>query len=158
MSAQRSAGNNPGGEEQVLVARDTADLLYRHGVGGTAVALFTSSLLAVIVEHQVPAPALRGWWALITFSLLARAVDSWFGGKRLANPDWDGGTEVRRYSLWVLLSAFIWAAFPALFFPFLDLMGRTAMVMVLAGMGAGAITIFSASGSLAIVYAGILVL
>ncbi len=158
MPAQRFAGNKSGREEQVLVARDTADLLYRHGVGGTAVSVFTSTLLAVSVERQVPAPALLTWWVLITLSLFARVVSCWFGRKRMANSDWDGRTEIRRYSAWVVLSALIWAAFPILFFPLLNLMGRTAMATILAGMGAGATTIFSASGSLGIVYSGILVL
>ncbi|MBV8807895.1 MAG: diguanylate cyclase, partial [Acidobacteriaceae bacterium] len=158
MSAQRPAGNNPGGEEQLLVARDTADLLYRHGIAGTVVSVFTSTLLGAIVERQVPAAALWTWWSLIMLSLLARAANFWHGSERRANPDWNGRTEIRRYSLLVLLSAFIWAAFPVLFFSSLDLMGRTAMAVVLVGMAAGATSILSASGSLAIVYFGILVL
>lgn len=157
MSAQRFAGNNPGGDEQILVARDTAELLYRHGVGGTAVTAFTSTLLAAIVARQVPAPLLWTWWALIITSVLTRGFNIWSAFRRRANPNWDGHDEIRRFFRPALLSALIWAAFPISFFPFLNEVGRTSMAMILAGMGAGAVTVFSASELLAIVYSAILI-
>ena len=157
MPAQRFAGNNPGVDERILIARDTAELLYRHGVGGTAVSAFTSTLLAAIVAGQVPAPMLWGWWALITASVLTRGFNIWSAFRRRANPDWDGQDEIRRFSQPVLLSGLIWAVFPILFFPSLNEVGRTSMTMILAGMGAGAVTVFSASEWLAIAYSGILI-
>jgi diguanylate cyclase (GGDEF)-like protein len=158
MSAERSAANNPGGDEQALIARDTAELLYRHGVGGTAVTTFTSTLLAAIVISQVPARLLWTWWALIIASVLTRGFNIWAAIERRKNPDWDGRAEIRRFALPVLLSGVIWAVFPILFFPSLDELGRTSMAIVLAGMGAGAVTVFAASESLAIPYSALLII
>ena len=51
------AGSPPG--EAALIARDSADLLYKHAVGGIGVSVVSSSLLALVLSRTASA---GGFW------------------------------------------------------------------------------------------------
>jgi diguanylate cyclase (GGDEF)-like protein len=134
------------------VARDVAELLYRHGVGGIAVSFISSSFLAYVIHSRTTQPHVAIWWLAMSGALIARALEARFSGGRRIGLSWNGDTEIRRFGCGAVLTALLWIAFPVAFFSSLDLVGRSATAIILSALAGGGGTVLAPSLALAIGY------
>ncbi len=138
--------------EDPQVARDVAELLYRHGVGGIAVSLISSCFLAYVVHSRTTHAHIGVWWLAMAGALLVRTFDARSSSGRRSGSSWDGDTEIRRFGCGVALTALLWIAFPLAFFSSLDLVGRSATAIILSALAGGSGTVLAPSLALSIGY------
>jgi hypothetical protein len=145
-------------QEKRLAARDAAELLYRHGVGGVIVTAVASTAIFAMLHGSIGQTALLAWLGLMLLTTAARALDLLRGHRRRMNSGWDGQAEMRRFAIPVLASAALWACLPLAFFHEMSPVDRTAMAMILSAMAAGGATVFAAARRLCLLYCSTLVL
>lgn len=141
----------------VAANRDTADLLYRYGIGSVLVSLLASSGLAFVSAGQIASRFLFCWWTLITTVLILRGLDILLYRFRPAASQ-RAIREIRRFSSGVVLTAILWAAFPLAFLEQLNQNGRAYTAIVLCGMAGGGATVLAPSKNLSLVFCTLLVL
>ena len=134
------------------VARDVAELLYRHGVGGIAVSLISSSFLAYLIHSRTTPRQVATWWLAMVGVLFVRTLDNRFSSRRRIGSSWNGDTEISRFGCGVVLTAILWIAFPLTFFSSLDLVGRSATAVILSALAGGGGTVLAPSLALSIAY------
>lgn len=139
-------------EEKRLAARDAAELLYRHGVGGLAVTTVASTAIFAMIRTGTVRAGLALWLGAMLLTAAARGLDLLAGRKRRMMADWDGDAEVRRFAMPVMASALVWGALPVMFFHNVALVDRTAMTMIISAMAAGGATVFAAERRLCVLY------
>lgn len=139
-------------DNAALIARDSAELLSRHSVGGIIVSVAASSFLSYMVVEEAGRPSVIAWWLCMIAGLTIRSVDALLARQRWRSPAWQGNQEIRRFGCGVALSGLIWAAFPLIFFPSLDQVGRTSMAIILSAMAGGSATVLAPSLALSIGY------
>jgi hypothetical protein len=88
----------PGVSEDELVARDAAQLLYLHGVGGIAVTAAASALVA-IVPDPLSQPSLVAWLCVMALLFAVRAADVTSARRRRYAAGWSGRAETRRFGI-----------------------------------------------------------
>jgi diguanylate cyclase (GGDEF)-like protein len=148
-------------DEAALVARDIADLLYKHAVGGIGVSVATSTLLVLIISRLEVVPELISWWTLMQITLLLRAIQVYRWTK--IRPYFelvfrDANRETRQFILGAATTAFFWVIFPLFFFKDLDLAGRATLAILLSGMAGGSTIVLAAKQSLSIGFCAALLL
>ena len=152
-------GNFPG--EADLIARDTADLLYKHGMGGISVSVVSSSLLFVLLSRIAPVPELSGWFVLMQATLLLRGIQLYRWNRTRPYFELGGRNPHREIRLFVWGAAttgLFWVLVPLSFFQILDLGGRATVAILLSGMAGGSTIVLAAKRSLAIGYCAALLL
>jgi diguanylate cyclase (GGDEF)-like protein len=135
--------------------RDTAGLLYQNGIG---IPFLTGVAGAFMVGAMPNVRANDGWRILAWLAVLAivamvRASDFLRFPGRKAQPGWSGRAAIRRFATGTLASTAVWAAFPLIFFRELDGNERTMMMITLAALSGGSISILGAVQWLVIVFA-----
>jgi diguanylate cyclase (GGDEF)-like protein len=139
-------------DEKRLAARDAAELLYRHGVGGVVVTAVASTALFAMVRAPSVKAGLAVWLIVMLLTAVGRALDLVAGRKRRMLAEWDGDAELRRFAIPVMGSAVVWAALPVVFFHSLPQVDRTAITMIISAMAAGGATVFAAERRLCVLY------
>lgn len=145
-------------DENALVERDVADLLYGHARGGLFVTALASTAFVVILPLPNSQIELLTWLSIMLLTVAMRTANLLTSRIRRTRSDWDGRTEIRRFGSGVLVTAAVWAVFPLLFFHELSQLERTTVAMVVSAMAGGSATVLSASQRQAIVYCGALLL
>ncbi len=147
--------------EADLVALDTADLLYKHGMGGISVSFVSSALLLFLLNRNVPLGELLAWWLPMQASLLLRTAQLYRWGR--SRPYFELGgrnphREVRLFVWGAATTGLFWALLPILFFHRLDLGGRASLAILLSGMAGGGTIVLAALRPLATGYCAALIL
>lgn len=148
-------------DELTLVARDTVDLLYKHGMGGISVSAISSALLVLVVSRTAHFSELAAWWLPLQLTLLLRGIQLYRWTIDRAKPDdhrRDPLRDTRQFTLGTAATAFFWALFPMLFFKELDLSGRATLAIFLSGMAGGSTVVLAAKENLTIGYCAALLL
>lgn len=154
-----SVGGFPG--EADLIALDTADLLYKHGMGGISVSFVSSTLLLILLHRNISLGELLAWWIPMQASLLLRTLQLYRWGR--SRPYFELGgrdphREVRLFVWGAATTGLFWALLPILFFNRLDLGGRASIAILLSGMAGGGTIVLAALRSLSIGYCAALLL
>ena len=140
------------------VEKDTADLLYHHGIGSILVSLLASSGLALISLGQVSSTLLSSWWALMSVVLVLRGIDI-LHFHRVRKPGVrTGQIEIGRFGLGLVATALLWSAFPLATFKDLTQTARAYTTIVLCGMVGGGATVLAPSKILSLIFCALLVL
>lgn len=152
-----TAGRDRSADAQAAAERDTADLLYRYGIGSVAVSLFASSGLAFVSVGQIPSRLLGLWWLLMTAVLILRGLDI-FSYRSRTSGSKGAAREIRRFGVGLIAASVLWAAFPMAFLAQLNQTGRAYTTIVLCGMVGGSATVLAPSQRLSLAFCGLLVL
>jgi diguanylate cyclase (GGDEF)-like protein len=140
------------------VERDTAELLYRHGIGSVLVSLLASSGLAFISSGQVSSKLLLPWWILMSLVLAMRGIDILHFHRFRSAHFRSGVREILRFGVGVVATAALWAAFPIVMLRDLTQTGRACTAIVLCGMVGGGATVLAPSKTLSLIFCVLLVL
>jgi len=143
-----------------LDRRDAAELLYQNGLSGPLLMCLATGLTVGIlwVSHAPQIPEMLAWLAIVLLIAVGRSVDIVASKQRRARPDWDGRTELIRFSVGLVATAATWVVFVLLFLPTLDGLQRTTIAIVLSAMAGGSGGLLGASLPLAITFAGAMLL
>ena len=138
----------PGALDQALLAERLR--LYRTHVRLAAAGQWSGGLLlAAVMWGHVPPSSLLGWLAALTLVLAVRLAWGWHDGRRA--PDEQPRARLQRTRVLAVASGLVWGAAGALLAP-PDLPLQTFQVFVLAGMAAGALTLFAFDLATALAY------
>ena len=126
---------------EARVTQDRADLLYAYGVGGLAISMIASVFLVLMATNPRSRAGLHVWLAAMVVCLAVRAVDVLVLHKQRRRFNRGGRLDLMFFSAGVAVCGGVWAAFPVLFFPSLDIAGRCGASVVLAAMAGGSVTV-----------------
>ena len=143
---------------EIWVARDKADLLYAHGLGGLVINAIACAILTFSIITPPLSTKVLAWDGCLALVLLLRLFDitMWHPARRAAS--FEGKLEIGCYAVGALAAAILWAAFPIVFFPMIGGASRTATSVVLAALAGGSATVLGPCLPLAITYCATLLL
>jgi diguanylate cyclase (GGDEF)-like protein len=143
---------------EARIKRDLATLLYEQGTNGCVVILVTSAAAAFATTNMQPKAAVILWWALITGLAIYRIVHIRHWLQHVAGKEFDGERAIKRFTILSLMSGALFGVFPYIAYPNYEFLGRSMVILILAGLAGGATTVLAADRRLALSYISLLLI
>ena len=142
--------------QQLLLER--VRTLYKHGPTGAYFTLAAATVLVAMVATRSPEVHLWYWLIAMGSVLLLRGADMLRYRRALEDNEGDPQLWLGRFTAGVLATTLVWDSFIWLFFPQLDVFGRSAVAVVFAVMATGSINMLAANQWLGSAYSILMLL
>jgi diguanylate cyclase (GGDEF)-like protein len=143
---------------QPAYRRDAANLLYGNSFAGSFINFVTATGLAFGFPSTYNVAFKHYWWLSMCVIIILRLINGVWWQFSLKGTDYNGSAAIQRFATGTIFAAFGWSLYALMVFDQASTLELAAIICVLAGMTSGASNVLSASVTVAIAYAAILLI
>jgi diguanylate cyclase (GGDEF)-like protein len=145
-------------EIEALVDQDRVRLLYAFALASVGATVLGSMGLCVAVGDFWTRTLLQVWLGVMSLLVLVRGADFFVFQSRRRRGMAFGKNDIRRYFCLAVACACTWGCFPPIFFPMLDMVGRSCSLFVLALIAGGSVSALAPSLVTAVAFSSVILL